>query len=101
MATRSMPEFENESQTDLYSVRRELALVGQTQFIQSLEEGYARSLSSDEAAVVAAEAHEILEALKASKKKKSTKSTMKETRKPNTKAKTGDETCQGWSGPRT
>src|SRR6266480_5404666 len=91
MATRSMPEFENESQTDLYSVRRELALVGQTQFIQSLEEGYARGLSSDEAAVVAAEAHEILEALKASqKKKKSTKSTMKETKKPNTKSETGD-----------
>src|SRR5437762_3140016 len=89
MATRSMPEFENEAQTDLYSVRRELALVGQTQFIQSLEEGYARSLSSDEAAVVAAEAHEILEALKASKKKKSTKSTTIETRKPNTKAETG------------
>src|SRR5436305_1385799 len=95
MATRNMPEFENEAQTDLYSVRRELALVGQTQFIQSLEEGYACSLSSDEAAVVAAEAHEILEALKASKKKKSTKSTTKETKKPNTKAETGDGAKDG------
>ena len=95
-----MPEFENESQTDLYSVRRELALVGQTQFIQSLEEGYARGLSSDEAAVVAAEAHEILEALKASqKKKKSTKSTTKETKKPNTKAETGDGAKDGAAEP--
>src|SRR5438876_3085201 len=100
MATRSMPEFENESQTDLYSVRRELALVGQTQFIQSLEEGYARGLSSDEAAVVAAEAHEILEALKASKKKrKSTKSTAKETKKPNTKAETGNGAKDGTVEP--
>ena len=89
-----MPEFENEAQTDLYCVRRELALVGQTQFIQSLEEGYARSLSSDEAAVVAAEAHEILEALKASKKKMSTKSTMKET-KPNITAETGNGAKDG------
>ena len=40
MATRNMPEFENEAQTDLYCIRRELALVGQTQFIQSLEEGW-------------------------------------------------------------
>jgi len=95
MATRNMPEFENEAQTDLYCVRRELALVGRTQFIQSLEEGYTRSLSSDEAAVVAAEAHEILEALKASKKKKSTKSTMKETKKTNTKAETGDGAKDG------
>src|SRR5436190_23552010 len=78
MSTRNTPEFENETQTDLYCVRRELALVGQTQFIQSLEEGFTRSLSSEEAAVVAAEAHEILDALKASKKK-SKKSTMKET----------------------
>src|SRR5437762_6484844 len=93
MATRSMPEFENEAQTDLYSVRRELALVGQTQFIQSLEEGFARSLSSDEAAVVAAEAHEILKALKASqKKKKSTKSTTKE---PNITAETGNGAKDG------
>src|SRR5436309_2084863 len=97
MATRNMPEFENEAQTDLYCDRRELALVGQTQFIQSLEEGFARSLSSDEAAVVAAEAHEILEALKASqKKKKSTKSTMKSTTKePTIKAETGNGAKDG------
>src|SRR5436190_12264089 len=96
MATRNMPEFENEAQTDLYSVRRELALVGQTQFIQSLEEGYARSLSSNEAAVVAAEAHEILEALKASqKKRKSKKSTTKEAKEPNIKAETGNGAKDG------
>src|SRR5437762_11827552 len=95
MATRNMPEFENEAQTDLYCVRRELALVGQTQFIQSLEEGYACSLSSDEAAVVAAEVHEILEALKASKKKKSTKSITKEMKKLNTKAETRDGAKDG------
>src|SRR5438552_1484764 len=95
MATRSMPEFENEAQTDLYSVRRELALVGQTQFIQSLEESYARSLSSDEAAVVAAEAHEILEALKASQKRKSKKSTAKETKEPTIEAETGNGAKDG------
>src|SRR5436190_23322363 len=95
MATRNMPEFENEAQTDLYCIHRELALVGQTQFIQSLEEGYVRSLSSDEAAVVAAEAHEMLKALKASKEKKSTKSTMKEMKKPNTKAETRDSAKDG------
>src|SRR5438477_11138297 len=95
MATRSMPEFENESQTDLYCVRRELALVGQTQFIQSLEEGYACSLSSNEAAVVVAEAHEILEALKASKKRKLKKSTAKEMREPNITAKTGNGAKDG------
>src|SRR5204862_8298631 len=95
MATRNMPEFENEAQTDLYCVRRELALVGQTQFIQSLEESYPRSLSSDEAAVVAAEAHEILEALKVSKKKKSKKSTAKETKEPNIMAETGNGAKDG------
>src|SRR5436190_22595444 len=99
MATRNMPEFENEAQTDLYSVRRELALVGQTQFIQSLEERYARNLSSDEAAVVAAEAHEILEALKASKKRKSKKSTAKETKEPNIMAETGNGAKDGTVEP--
>src|SRR5437667_6140659 len=99
MATRSMPEFENESQTDLYSVRRELALVGQTQFIQSLEESYACNLSSDEAVVVAAEAHEILEALKASKKRKSKKSTAKETKEPNIMAETGNGAKDGTVEP--
>ena len=95
MATRNMPEFENEAQMDLYCVRRELALVEQTQFIQSLEEGYARSLSSNEAAVVVAEAHEILEALKASKKRKLKKSTAKETKEPNIIAETGNDAKDG------
>ena len=62
------PEFENKAQTDLYYVCRVLALVGQTPFIQSLEEGYTHSFPSDEVAVIAAEAHEILDALKAFKK---------------------------------
>src|SRR5205814_10111385 len=100
MATRNMPEFENEVQTDLYCAHRELALVGQTQFIQSLEEGYARSLSSDEAAVVVTEAHEILEALKVSKKRKKwMKSTTKEMKKLNTKAETGDGAKDGAAEP--
>src|SRR5205814_4880238 len=99
MATRNMPEFENEAQTDLYYIYRELALVGQTQFIQSLEEGYACSLSSDETAVVAAEAHEILEALKASKKRKSKKSTAKETKESTIEAETGDGAKDGAAEP--
>ena len=83
MATRNMPEFENEAQMDLYCVRREFALVGQTQFIQSLEEGYAHSFSSDKAAVVVTEAYKILEALKVYKKKKWKKATTNKTKKPN------------------
>src|SRR5438045_1637623 len=94
MTIRNMPEFENEAQMDLYCVRREFALVGQTQFIQSLEEGYAHSFSSDEAAVVMTEAHKILKALKASKKKKLKKSTPKEM-KLNIMAETGNSAKDG------
>ena len=53
------------------------------------------SLSSDEAAVVAAEAHDILQALKASKKRKSKKSTVKETKEPNITAKIENSTKDG------
>ena len=65
-------------------------MVGQTQFTQSLEEGYTYGLSFDEAAVVVAAAHEILEALKASKKRKLKKSKVKETKEPTITAKTGN-----------
>ena len=98
MATRNMPEFENEAQTDLYCVRRELALVGQTQFTQSLEEGYTRSLSSDEAAIVVAEAHEILEALKEEKEVEEVDSQRNEKAEHQGRSR---RRCQGWSGPRT
>ena len=74
METRSVPEFQNEAQKELWIIRKEYARLTGFAFLEAAEEALVRGLDSDEAARLVAETKGPMEAFrKASTRKERSK----------------------------